>query len=174
MWMWRLCLCSDLPTQLPQPTCLLSGRWTLLPDCLCLTTPSLLHLHTHAYIYTPPTPTTPTPTGDSVTLIVDLVREMEGDVLPPVHAPRFPGVRDEGWWLVVGQPKANKLLGIKRVSFSKAQRVKLAFDAPAEVGQAKLSLFFMCDSWLGCDQEYEVELNVTEAADDSGSGDMSE
>jgi pre-mRNA-splicing helicase BRR2 len=99
---------------------------------------------------------------------------MEGNELSPVHAPRFPGVRDEGWWLVVGQPKANKLLGIKRVSFSKAQHVKLAFDAPAEVGKAKLSLFFMCDSWLGCDQEYEVELNVTEAADDSGSEGMSE
>lgn len=112
--------------------------------------------------------------GDSVTLVVDLVREMEGAELPPVHAPRFPGVREEGWWLVVGQPKANKLLGIKRVSFGKAQRVKLAFDAPAEVGKAKLSLFFMCDSWLGCDQEYEVELNVTEAAEDSGSDQMSE
>lgn len=112
--------------------------------------------------------------GDSVTLVVDLQREMEGGELSPVHAPRFPGARDEGWWLVVGQPKANKLLGIKRVSFSKSQRVKLAFDAPTEVGQTKLSLFFMCDSWLGCDQEYEVELNVTEAAEDSGSGDMSE
>lgn len=102
------------------------------------------------------------------------MREMEGSELSAVHAPRFPGVRDEGWWLVVGQPKANKLLGIKRVSFGKAQRVKLAFDAPTDVGKAKLSLFFMCDSWLGCDQEYEVELNVTEAADDSGSEGMSE
>jgi len=87
----------------------------------------------------------------------------------------LPGVREEGWWLVVGNPKANKLLGIKRVSFAKAQRVKLQFDAPAEVGQSKLTLFFMCDSWLGCDQEYEVELNVTEAAAGSGSEDeMSE
>lgn len=112
--------------------------------------------------------------GDSVTLIVNLDREMEGQDLSPVHAPRFPGVREEGWWLVVGNPKANKLLGIKRVSFGKAQRVKLQFDAPAEVGQAKLTLFFMCDSWLGCDQEYEVELNVTEAADASDSEEVSE
>jgi pre-mRNA-splicing helicase BRR2 len=116
-----------------------------------------------------------TPAGDSVTLIVDLERDnMAGSELSPVHAPRFPGVRDEGWWLVVGQPKANKLLGIKRVSFGKSQRVKLAFDAPAEIGTAKLSLFFMCDSWLGCDQEYEVELQVTEAAEGSGTEEMSE
>eukprot|EP00879_Flechtneria_rotunda_P006108 GHRR01006421.1.p1 GENE.GHRR01006421.1~~GHRR01006421.1.p1 ORF type:complete len:1855 (+),score=687.13 GHRR01006421.1:742-6306(+) len=112
--------------------------------------------------------------GDPVTLIVNLDREMEGTELPPVHAPRFPGARDEGWWLVVGDPKANKLLGIKRVSFAKAQRVKLQFDAPAEVGGTKLTLFFMCDSWLGCDQEYEVELTVTEAADGSGSEETSE
>lgn len=112
--------------------------------------------------------------GDSVTLVVNLDREMEGTELPPVRAPRFPSVREEGWWLVVGSPKANKLLGIKRVSFGKAQRVKLAFDAPAEVGPTQLKLFFMCDSWLGCDQEYDVELNVTEAAEGSGSEEMSE
>lgn len=109
-----------------------------------------------------------------MTLVVDLVREMEGNELTPVHAPRFPGARDEGWWLVVGQPKANKLLGIKRVSCGKQQRVKLAFDAPAELGPTKLSLFFMCDSWLGCDQEYEVDLVVSEAQDDSSSEGMSE
>ncbi|KAF6257784.1 RNA helicase, activating signal cointegrator 1 [Scenedesmus sp. NREL 46B-D3] len=111
--------------------------------------------------------------GDPVTLLVSLDREMEGGELAAVHAPRFPGLREEGWWLVVGNPKTNKLLGIKRVSFGKSQRVKLAFDAPAEVGAAKLTLFFMCDSWLGCDQEYEVELIVGEAAEGSGSEDMS-
>jgi pre-mRNA-splicing helicase BRR2 len=109
-----------------------------------------------------------------VTLLVHLDRELEGAELPPVHAPRFPGVREEGWWLVVGQPKANKLLGIKRVSFAKSQRVKLAFDAPAEVGPTSLALFFMCDSWLGCDQEYEVQLTIRPAEEGSGSGEMSE
>ncbi|WIA19958.1 hypothetical protein OEZ85_005839 [Tetradesmus obliquus] len=40
--------------------------------------------------------------------------------------------------------------------------------------QCSRLLFFMCDSWLGCDQEYEVELNVGEAAEGSGSEEMSE
>ncbi|KIY99336.1 hypothetical protein MNEG_8622 [Monoraphidium neglectum] len=108
--------------------------------------------------------------GDTSAVSVSLERDTDGlalgpgGELPPVHAPRFPGRRDEGWWLVLGDPKANKLLAIKRVSLAAAAKVKLAFEAPAEVGAAKLTLFYMSDSWLGCDQEYEVEFRVTEAA----------
>jgi pre-mRNA-splicing helicase BRR2 len=115
--------------------------------------------------------------GDQSVINVSLERDTEGlkmgpgCELPPVHAPRFPGRRDEGWWLVLGDPKANKLLAIKRVSLAAASKVKLAFEAPPEVGDAKLTLFFMCDSWLGCDQEYEVEFKVTEAAPGSDSDD---
>lgn len=40
-------------------------------------------------------------------------------------------------------------------------RTKLEFAAPAGTdGAARLTLFFMCDSWLGCDQEYEINLKV--------------
>jgi pre-mRNA-splicing helicase BRR2 len=53
---------------------------------------------------------------------------------------------------VLGDPSTNKLLAIKRVSLGKAARVKLPFEAPGAAGAAKLTLFFMCDSWLGCDQ----------------------
>ena len=40
-------------------------------------------------------------------------------------------------------------------------------------------LYFMCDSYNGCDQEYEFELDVTEAeaggsSDDDADGAMSE
>lgn len=115
--------------------------------------------------------------GDQSEVAVSLVRDTDslklgpGGELPPVHAPRFPGRRDEGWWLVLGDPKSNKLLAIKRVSLGAASKVKLAFEAPSEVGDAKLTLFFMCDSWLGCDQEYEVEFKVTEAAGGSSGSD---
>ena len=58
---------------------------------------------------------------------------------------------------------------IKRVSLGKKQKVKLEFSAPEAVGQHDLTLYFMCDSYLGCDQEYEFALNVKEGGDDSGS-----
>lgn len=104
--------------------------------------------------------------GESVALTVSLERELEGGAeLAAVTAGRFPGRRDEAWWLVVGDSKANTLLAIKRVVLQRAAKVKLEFSAPAAAGQHALTLFFMCDSYLGCDQEYEVNVNVQEGGD---------
>ena len=44
--------------------------------------------------------------------------------------------------------------------------IKLEFNAPENVGKHNLTLFFMCDAWAGCDQEYEFELDVGEAMDE--------
>lgn len=65
---------------------------------------------------------------------------------------RYPGRKEENWWLVVGEPEANALLAIKRVALQRRQRAKLDFAAPAAPGLHKLTLYFMCDSYLGCDQ----------------------
>jgi pre-mRNA-splicing helicase BRR2 len=43
------------------------------------------------------------------------------------------------------------------------QLIGFGFNAPEEVGAHNLNLYFMSDSYLGCDQEYEIELNVSEA-----------
>ena len=53
---------------------------------------------------------------------------------------------------MVGEPEANALLAIKRVALQRRQRAKLDFAAPAAPGLHKLTLYFMCDSYLGCDQ----------------------
>jgi pre-mRNA-splicing helicase BRR2 len=67
--------------------------------------------------------------------------------------------KDEGWWLVVGQPKTNALISIKRVTLQQKVQVKLDFVAPA-AGKHEYVLYFMCDSYMGCDQEYKFTLNV--------------
>lgn len=54
------------------------------------------------------------------------------------------------------------MLAIKRVPLQHSANVALQFEAPAE-GKRTLKLFFMCDSYLGCDQEYDIELSVKEA-----------
>lgn len=92
--------------------------------------------------------------------------EDSGDV-GPVIAPYYPGKKDEGWWLVVADPKTKEVYAIKRTTLQKRAQVKLVFRAPEQVGQAHLKLYFMCDSYLGCDQEYEFDLKVVEAEEES-------
>lgn len=106
-------------------------------------------------------------TGDAVTVLVQLERDFDGE-LPPADAGRFPKAKEENWWLVVGEPKTNKLIAIKRVALGKRSKVKLEFAAPEEAGSYTYLLYFMCDSYLGCDQEYQLEFDVKEGEDDSG------
>jgi pre-mRNA-splicing helicase BRR2 len=105
--------------------------------------------------------------GDSVEMVVQLEREMEDGELGPVVAPRYPKKKDEAWWLVVGDVKKGTLAAIKRVTLGRKSKVKLEFQAPADAGKVDYTLFFMCDSYLGCDQEYEFSLDVKEAEDES-------
>lgn len=103
--------------------------------------------------------------GEDVTLQVTLERDLEGRTeVGPVDAPRFPKAKEEGWWLVVGDTKTNQLLAIKRVSLQRKAKVKLEFAAPAEIGKKTYTLCFMCDSYMGCDQEYSFTVDVKEAA----------
>jgi pre-mRNA-splicing helicase BRR2 len=105
--------------------------------------------------------------GEPVTVVVNMERDLpEGVEFGPVIAPRFPGRKEENWWLVVGCPKENICHVIKRVPLKMKSATKLQFTAPERPGSHQLTLFFMCDSYLGCDQEYEVELHV-QAGDDA-------
>ncbi|KAJ8543596.1 hypothetical protein K7X08_006119 [Anisodus acutangulus] len=108
--------------------------------------------------------------GDDVSVQVTLERDLEGRTeVGPVFAPKYPKAKEEGWWLVVGDTKSNQLLAIKRVTLQRKSRVKLDFAAPAEAGTRNYTLYFMCDSYLGCDQEYSFTLDVkgAMAEDDS-------
>ncbi|CAM9002212.1 unnamed protein product [Rhodiola kirilowii] len=103
--------------------------------------------------------------GEDITLQVQLERDMEGRTeVGPVDAPRYPKPKEEGWWLVVGDTKTNQLLAIKRVPLQRKSKVKLDFSAPAEPGKKSYTLYFMCDSYMGCDQEYNFTIDVQESA----------
>ncbi|CAI8023511.1 U5 small nuclear ribonucleoprotein 200 kDa helicase [Geodia barretti] len=45
--------------------------------------------------------------GEQVVVVVKLEREDEEETLPQVIAPFFPQKREEGWWVVIGDPKTN-------------------------------------------------------------------
>merc|ERR1712054_122340 len=102
--------------------------------------------------------------GDQVVIVVELEREAE-EAPGPVLAPHYPKRKDEGWWLIVGDTKKNALVSIKRVPLQVRSKVKLDFVAPDQ-GEYDYVLYFMCDSYLGCDQEYEFHLSVGEAGEE--------
>ena len=95
---------------------------------------------------------------------MQLERETDKDVVI-AYAPYYPKERLEGWWLVVGDTKSNNLASIKRLSSvknmdDKPTEVKLDFKAPEMPGEYVYTLYLMCDSYTGCDQEYEVKFTV--------------
>ncbi|KAH8056972.1 hypothetical protein JL722_7195 [Aureococcus anophagefferens] len=106
--------------------------------------------------------------GEPVSLTVTLERDVDDDMtdIGRVRAARFPGLKKEGWWLVVADVKNNALLSIKRVSLLQTAKVSLDFVAPETPGNADLTLYFVCDSDLGCDQEYEFALAVQPGTDE--------
>lgn len=104
--------------------------------------------------------------GSTVNVVVDLEREDE--VTGPVIAPFFPQKREEGWWVVIGDPKANSLLSIKRLTLQQKAKVRLDFIAPSP-GKHDYTLYFMSDSYLGCDQEYKFSIDVGDFQSESDS-----
>eukprot|EP01137_Pigoraptor_chileana_P032324 Opistho-2@21526 len=105
----------------------------------------------------------PSKSAAAVNVVVE--REDDEPEVGPVIAPFYPGKKAEGWWVVLGDPATNKLVSIKRVTLQKRAKVKLDFEAP-NPGDYKYTLYFMCDSYLGCDQEYEANLKVVQAEED--------
>ncbi|KAJ3102694.1 DEIH-box ATPase [Phlyctochytrium bullatum] len=132
--------------------------------------------------------------GDSVTIklllerVSDEEEEEGGDAMDvdgkkkaaedigPVIAPFFPGKKDEGWWVVIAHKPSNSLLAIKRTTLQQKASLKVDFTVPkpptqdgkkAE-GPTKMAfkIYLMCDAYLGVDQEYDFQLDVTEAEDD--------
>ncbi|XKL59609.1 hypothetical protein PGB90_000625 [Kerria lacca] len=101
--------------------------------------------------------------GAPINVVVNLEREDE--MTGPVIAPYYPLKREEGWWIVIGEPKSNSLLSIKRLTLQQKAKVKLDFVAP-NPGHYTYTLYFMSDSYLGSDQEYRFTLSVSEEESD--------
>jgi len=98
--------------------------------------------------------------GSTVTLDIQLERELdEGEEVGPVYALLYPKEKAEGWWIVIGDSKTNQLLAIKRVTLGRKANSRLEFPAPG-VGEHAYQLYFMSDSYTGCDQEFPVTLHI--------------
>ena len=81
-------------------------------------------------------------TGEVMNIEVELEREGE---CAEVHSPYFPGNREEQWWVIIGQPKTNRLFGIKKVKILQQQTVRISFIAP-DIGNHECMMYLLCDS----------------------------
>jgi len=61
----------------------------------------------------------------------------------------------------------SSLLSIKRMTLQTHSKLKLEFTAPSP-GSHKFTLYFMCDAYMGCDQEYPFTIKVLDKQDSSG------
>ncbi|KAJ3128871.1 DEIH-box ATPase [Nowakowskiella sp. JEL0407] len=115
------------------------------------------------------------PKGVPVIVRVVLERDSDEDQAIAVYAPFFPAVKDEGWWVVIGDPQSKTLLGIKRTTLMKRQQLKLDFTVPesAKTGQKlDLKIYLMCDCYLGVDQEFDIEVIVGDAVEEDEDEEM--
>ena len=71
--------------------------------------------------------------------------------------------------MVIGEPRTNSLISIKRLTLQQKAKVKLDFVAPTP-GKHQYTLYFMSDAYMGCDQEYKFTVNVKDAEDSDDSG----
>ena len=81
------------------------------------------------------------------------------------HAPYFPKAKDVGWFVVLGEVDTGELVALKRVGCGRRSNttVSLSFYTPEEVGRRIYTLYFMNDSYIGLDQQYDLYLDVIEA-----------
>ncbi|MFH4977102.1 hypothetical protein AB6A40_003811 [Gnathostoma spinigerum] len=99
--------------------------------------------------------------GDTVNVTVEMERENDQNgMAPPVVAPLFPQKRkEEGWWLVIGDHSTNSLFSIKRLTVHQKAKMTLDF-VPSSIGKMHYKLYFICDSYLGADQEFDLKFRV--------------
>ena len=81
-----------------------------------------------------------------------------------VYAPKFPKPKDEGWFLTLGSIEKKELVALKRVTLHRTKcSQQLSFTTPAKLGRMMLTFYFMSDSYVGLDQQYNIHLNVCRA-----------
>lgn len=85
-------------------------------------------------------------------------------------APKFPKKKTYSWWVILGDTEVDELVSSKRVMMPAHQgaerKTYFSFCSPAEdEGESfTLSVILLSDSYVGLDQQYDVEVTSSENA----------
>ncbi|KAH9722142.1 DExH-box ATP-dependent RNA helicase DExH14 [Citrus sinensis] len=72
---------------------------------------------------------------------------------------RFPKIKDEAWWLVLGNTNTSELYALKRISFS--DRLNTHMELPSGITTFQgMKLVVVSDCYLGFEQEHSIEALV--------------
>lgn len=106
-------------------------------------------------------------TNSPAYLKILITRDVDEDEEPDtsVHAPFYPQKKMENWWLVVGDESTKNLLAIKRITIGKKLETKLEF-VPTRIGEQELTLYLMCDSYVGVDQDPTFKITAAEGMEE--------
>lgn len=92
-----------------------------------------------------------------------------GSKAPTSYTPRFPKIKEEGWWVIVGDTANNELLALRRISFGDRADVKLKCPPSASPRPRRqaLAVYVVSDSYIGLDQEILINADdFVEVSDD--------
>lgn len=97
-----------------------------------------------------------------------------------IHCPKFPKVKDEGWFLTLGNQYDGELIALKRIGYrNNRSSHQLGFMAPAMkgtlyrmvscnlvlkqlwfIGRLVYTLYLISDGYIGLDQQYNIQLDI--------------
>lgn len=63
-------------------------------------------------------------------------RQRSDQIIPKVHCPKFSKIKDEGWFLILGDPNQAELIALKRCSYRNTKSIHpVTFTAPNKIGK---------------------------------------
>jgi len=106
--------------------------------------------------------------GDIVTVTVSMRRKnlKENEAVGPVHAPLFPDMKFEEWWLFLteGTPMS-KIITFERIrDTDQLIENKMRFQV-TRPGKRKMEIHAMCDSYAGIDKKIEILFTALEESE---------
>uniref|UniRef100_A0A5B7ARQ6 RNA helicase n=1 Tax=Davidia involucrata TaxID=16924 RepID=A0A5B7ARQ6_DAVIN len=81
--------------------------------------------------------------------------------------PRFPKVKNEAWWLVLGNTSTSELYAVKRVSFSDRLTTHMELPSTPTTIQG-MKLILVSDCYLGFEQEHSIEELIESQQQEAG------
>jgi activating signal cointegrator complex subunit 3 len=96
------------------------------------------------------------------TLLINLKRLNKLGHDEKAFAPKFPKPQPENWFLALGDIENQQdILAMKRVKAIRGSSTQqLNFWTPEDSGRVILTLYIMSDSYIGLDQQYDINLEV--------------